>query len=51
MVRPLSKSKILSTGVGYEGIFYSPKKRIPQLSSCRERENKCSYIHTRITET
>ena len=34
-----SKSKILSTGVGYEGIFYSPQKRISQLSDYREWEN------------
>ena len=38
------KSKILSTGVRYEGIFYSPKKRIPQLSYCREWEN-VNYVN------
>ena len=39
-----SKSKILSTGVGYEGIFYSPQKRISQLSDYREWEN-IEYWH------
>ena len=34
-----SKSKILSTGVRYEGISYSPQKRISQLSDYREWEN------------
>ena len=34
-----SKSKILSTDVRYEGIFYSPQKRISQLSDYREWEN------------
>ena len=35
-----SKSKILSTGVRYEGMSYSPQKRISQLSDYREWENQ-----------
>ena len=39
-----SKSKILSTGVRYEGISYSPQKHISQLSDYREWENDRYFL-------